>query len=89
MDGINGVRTSYSSFVPSRCDAKNADAIISYRCKRMCRQMAMRTQNLRFAHLLCAAQQMSKPGGLDVQASSVTAIIGFGAVPWPGFIRKL
>ena len=51
-------------------------------------EMAMRTQNLRFAHLLCAAQQMSKLSHLDFQASSVTAIIGFGAVPLPGFIRK-
>ena len=52
-------------------------------------EMAMRTQNLRFAHLLCAAQQMSKLSGLHFQASSVTtAIIGFGAVPLPGFIRK-
>ncbi|SHG68527.1 hypothetical protein SAMN05443248_2359 [Bradyrhizobium erythrophlei] len=51
-------------------------------------EMAMRTQNLRFAHLLCVAQQMSKLSHLDFQASSVTAIIGFGAVPLPGFIRK-
>jgi hypothetical protein len=88
VDGINGVGASYSSFVPSCCDAKNADVIIGYRGKRMSPEMAMRTQNLRFAHLLCAAQQMSKLSGLDFQASSVTAIIGFGAVPLPGFIRK-
>jgi hypothetical protein len=40
MDGINGVGTSYSSFVPSRCDAKNADVIIGYRGKRMSPEMA-------------------------------------------------
>jgi hypothetical protein len=51
-------------------------------------EMALRTQNLRFAHLLCAAQQMSKLNRSDFQASSVTVIIGFGAVPLPGFIRK-
>jgi hypothetical protein len=51
-------------------------------------EMAVRTQNLRFAHLLCAAQQMSKLSRLDFQASSVTAIIGFGATPWPGLTRN-
>jgi hypothetical protein len=57
MDGINGVGTSYSSFVPSRCDAKNADVIIGYRGKRMSPEIAMRTQNLRFAHLMCTAHK--------------------------------
>jgi hypothetical protein len=88
MDGINGVGTSYSSFVPSCCYAKNADVIMGYLGKRMSPELTVRTQNLRFAHLLCAAQQMSKLSGPDFQASSVTAIIGFGAVPLPGFIRK-
>src|SRR6202051_526510 len=33
MNDINGVGTSYSSFVPSRRNAKNIDVTICYRCR--------------------------------------------------------
>ena len=49
---------------------------------------AIRTQNLRFAHFLCAAQEMSRSLEPAVQAALGSAIIGFGAVPTPGFSRK-
>ena len=108
MDGINGVSTSYSSFVPSRFVMKRRDIIDSYFNDRMSPPVARRTRNLRFAQSLCGAQNLSEHVAGPVlieqnqstaacaltavcvfQASSVTAIIGFGAAPWPGFILKL
>jgi hypothetical protein len=50
---------SYSSFVPSRHSAKN-DAITD-NCDTLPEILAerIRIQNLRFAHFLCGAQEMS------------------------------
>jgi hypothetical protein len=58
-DGVGGVTQSYSSFVPSPEIHKMT--AISIRCVTMPEFLAqrIRIQNLRFAYLLCAAQEMS------------------------------
>jgi hypothetical protein len=49
----------HSSFVPSQNSAKNAE--ISDNCDSLTQLLAkrIRIQNLRFAHFLCGAQEMS------------------------------
>jgi hypothetical protein len=58
-DGVGGVRTSYSSFVPSRRIAKIEANLMG--CGALLEIFAarIRIQNLRFAHFLCGAQEMS------------------------------
>jgi len=58
-DGVGGVKTSYSSFMPIRDSAKND--MITDNCDTLPENVAerIRIQNLRFAHFLCAAQEMS------------------------------
>src|SRR5882762_8933502 len=60
MDGYSGVSRSYSSFMPSYCGAKILyfpEGCAFYRTTFLA---LARTQNLRFAHFLCGAQEMSK-----------------------------
>jgi hypothetical protein len=59
MDGINGVGTSYSSFVPSYRSAKRLYFKEAWMFRGVPPQLSDRTLNLRFAHFLCAAQEMS------------------------------
>jgi hypothetical protein len=58
-DGVGGVSNSYSSFMPSRANEEIAIVIIG--CRDLLEIFAerIRIQNLRFAHFLCAAQEMS------------------------------
>jgi hypothetical protein len=60
MDGINGVGTSYSSFVPSYRSAKKLCFLNAWRFGGAASEVRTRIQNLRFAHFLCAAQEMSR-----------------------------
>jgi hypothetical protein len=71
-DGVDGVGTGYSSFVPSQTIKNHKDISTAYdistknfRCRR-------RTEKLRFAQSLCAAQQMGKreDGGLGHSKSA-------------------
>jgi hypothetical protein len=52
MDGINGVGTSYSSFVPSYRNAKSRYFSMLYINRPNLLQGLIRTQNLRFAYFL-------------------------------------
>jgi hypothetical protein len=58
-DGVGGVSTSYSSFVPSRDSAKNDAIADDYDTLPEILAERIRIQNLRFAHFLCGAQEMS------------------------------
>jgi hypothetical protein len=58
-DGVGGVRGSYSSFVPARKTPKNITIATCYRNMLEVFAERIRIQNLRFAHFLCAAQEMS------------------------------
>jgi hypothetical protein len=58
-DGVGGVRGSYSSFVPACKTTKNITITICYRTMLEIFAERIRIQNLRFAHFLCGAQEMS------------------------------
>jgi len=58
-DGSGGVRASYSSFVPARVMAIIVDILIRYKVMAEISAERIRIQNSRFAHFLCAAQEMS------------------------------
>ena len=79
---------SYSSSVPSYRNAINIYISVSYIDRLDFLQGFIRMQNLRFAHFLCAAQEMSRPLEPVFQAALGSAIMGFGAVPAPRFSRK-
>jgi hypothetical protein len=59
-DGVGGVRTSHSSFVPNRKMAKTEVIIITYTTVPEIFAERIRIQNLRFAYFLCAAQFVSR-----------------------------
>jgi hypothetical protein len=58
-DGVGGVRVSYSSFVPAPARRKIAIKLIGCQALPEIFAERIRIQNLRFAHFLCAAQEMS------------------------------
>jgi hypothetical protein len=60
MDGINGVGTNYSSFVPSCCSAKSVYLINTWSFRTTVLAAPVRIQNLRFAQFLCDAQELSR-----------------------------
>jgi hypothetical protein len=87
MDGINGVSSSYSSFVPSRNSAKSRS--ITNNCL-YCRQTAhsgIRCQNLRFAQLVCAAQKLS--GQISVEVMPRSQELDFYVIQRIGAPHKL
>ncbi len=52
MDGVDGVGTHYSSFVPICCDAKSVYILMAYtHCLKLL-QERVRMENLQFAHFL-------------------------------------
>jgi hypothetical protein len=63
-DGINGVSTRYSSFVPSLAQRKKHIYISALldRCRKIRRRSGTSHSfpNLRFAQLLCGAQELSE-----------------------------
>ncbi len=60
MDGIDGVGTNYSSFVPSYRSAKNVYFKDTWMFGTECSGINNRIQNLRFAQSLCVAQKMGE-----------------------------
>jgi hypothetical protein len=58
-DGSGGVRRSYSSFVPARTKTEMAVILMCYQAMAEISAERIRIQNLRFAHFLCGAQEMS------------------------------
>jgi hypothetical protein len=58
-DGVGGVRVSYSSFVPARGRTKTDIKLMGYEALPEIFAERIRIQNLRFAHFLCGAQEMS------------------------------
>jgi hypothetical protein len=81
VDGFDGVGTSYSSFVPSRCDAKNIEITINY--ERRLRPSISGRAPSKFAIRLFLVRRTTNEQTVRrlAQASSVAAIIGFGATP--------
>jgi hypothetical protein len=58
-DGVGGVRLDYSSFVPAAEWAKIDVILTCYTALPEIFAKRIRIQNLRFAHFLCGAQEMS------------------------------
>jgi hypothetical protein len=82
VDGFDGVGTSYSSFVPSRCDAKNIEITINYE-RRLRPPISGRAPSKFAIRLFLVRRTTNEQTGSNAgfQASSVAAIIGFGATP--------